>query len=490
MTISMLHRGSWLFCIVFTMLLLGCAPTTKLNVVMRLRPDQEAFFKTRIVKPFEKKYKCIVQIKSYQDPSTLPEILNAGRDSIDLVDPPISMTRSLVSKNLIAPLDEIIQPKELGDLRHEFFLMDVTALNGQSYFIPRYVETPVIVYLKSQMAEVAQYWEARKDEINRILISYNGKGLPRNYILEKDPAQWDYYDLFVAGYYWSQKEIQGQRRGRMALGAIGSPEAAQSLMDKCYQAGANQDGILRMSDDAVIDMFQWQSIFAKEGILNPELLKAHWSEKEIYEGFQSGELFFAEATQMEAFLIHGNGTKEMPGYLSNPDDMGIALMPHGNSVQLNAQGAPQREGHKSVGTRSWWWGVTRMSPHKNLAYQLAHFLSSTDNQIQECSAFGMVPVRQDLLGELGLMFGGGWTSELFQTASQQLVENKYTTMPLTEDFTELAKNYSDAYQNICLPGSTQKTSFEDIQKALDERYIPRQKQVLGPRYPARVLSSR
>ena len=41
-----------------------------------------------------------------------------------------------------------------------------------------------------------------------------------------------------------------------------------------------------------------------------------------------------------------------------------------------------------------------------------------------------------------------------------------------------------------LPGAGQKTRFEDIQKALEDRYIPRQRQILGAKYPERTLSAR
>ena len=35
-------------------ILIGCAPPLKLNVVMHLRPDQEDLFRTRILKPFSR----------------------------------------------------------------------------------------------------------------------------------------------------------------------------------------------------------------------------------------------------------------------------------------------------------------------------------------------------------------------------------------------------------------------------------------------------
>ncbi|MDB5106037.1 MAG: hypothetical protein JWP91_3726 [Fibrobacteres bacterium] len=482
----MVRLGTWLL---VAFIAVGCAPPAKVKVVMHLRADQERLYRDRILKPFEKKFKCVVDLQAYDDPAKLPELLSSG-DTVDLVDPPLAMTRTLVGRNLIAPLDGIVAPKELAELRKEYFLMDLGFVRGQTFFLPRFVETPVLIYLKSQVNEAVQYWDLRKDEINRALIRHNGKGLPRTYVLERDPSQWDYFDLFVVGYYWSNKEVQGQRRGRMALGPLGGPTAPQVIMDKCYQNGAGAEALLRMNDEPVVDMFQWQSVLIREGALNPNLVKSRWSDAEIREGFRSGELFLSEATQMEAFLIHGNGTPENPGFLANPEDMGVAMMPKGASVQLNDRGAALREGRRSVGTRGNWWGVTRRARDPKLAFQLAHYLSNTQNQILESTAFGMIPVRQDLLGEMGLMFGGGWTSDVFQMASQQLVENRFTVVPLIEEFTDLGQNYLNAYQEICLPGSGQKTRFEDIQKALEERYIPRQRQILGPKYPARVISAR
>lgn len=485
----MVRFCTWLISALFALLAMGCAAPARVTVVMHLRPDQEALYRARILKPFEKKQNCIVTLKAYEDPAKLPEMLAAG-DTIDLIDPPLAMTRTLIARNLVSPLEEIVPSKDMAELRKEYFLMDLGSVRGLTFFLPRYLETPVLIYLKSQVAEAVQYWDVRKDEINRALARYNGKGLPRNYALEKDPAQWDYFDLFVVGYYWSTKEVQGQKRGRMALGPVGSPATPQSLMDKCFQTGAAQDALLRMNDDAVVDMFQWQSVLVREGIFNPGLIKGRWSDDQIRQGFQSGELFLSEATQMEAFLIHGNGTAEMPGYLANPEDMGVALMSKGNSVLLDARNAALREGRRSVGTRGYWWGVPRQARNKQLAFQLAHYLSNTQNQIVESSAFGMIPVRQDLLGELGLMFGGGWAADVFQTASQQLVENRFTVAPLLEEFADVGQNYLNAYQDICLPGAGQKTGFEDIRKALEDRYIPREREILGAKYPARVVSSR
>ena len=467
----------------------ACSPPAKLRMLVHMPPAQKEQFQARVLKPFEKKNDCIIEIKTYEDPGELPALLSAPGDTFDLVNPPLEMTRALVGKNLITPLDEIADAKQMGEIRKEFFLMDLAGVRGQLYFLPRFLETPVLIYLKSQVAEAVLYWEIRRDEINRALARHNGRGLPTSYNLEKDPSQWDAFDLFVAGYYWSMKEVQGQRRGRVALGPMDGPRLAQGLMDKSFQGGASQEGILRMSDDQVADMYQWQSVLIREGIVNSNLLKNKWTVDRIRSGFQSGEIFLCEGTQMDAFYIHGNGTREMPGMLANPEDMGLAVMPKGGSLQLDSRGLPLREGRRSVGTRGWWWAVTRRATDKPLAFKLARHLGSTNSQIEECTAFGMVPTRQDLLGEMGLMFGGGWTSEVFQVASQQLVENHFTVLPMVEEYDDMARNYAEAYRDLCLPGPGQKTKFEDIQRALEERYIPRQRQILGGKYPGKVLSS-
>jgi ABC-type glycerol-3-phosphate transport system substrate-binding protein len=470
-------------------LIAGCAAPARIKVAMELRPGQEGLYKARMLKAFEKKHKCIVEIIPAPDPARLPAQLAAG-DTVDLVAAPLSMTRALVGRGLIAPLDGILATKEMGDLRKEYFLTELGSLGGRTYFLPRYLETPVIVYLKSKVAEAVLYWDIRRDEINRALARYNGRGLPRGYALEKDPSEWDWYDLFVAGWYWSAKEVQGQKRGRVALAALGSPGAPQALMDAGYLSGAGADGLLGMGDPGVADMFQWQAVLAREGVLNPALLKGRWTDAQVRDGFRSGELYLSAATQAEAFQIHGTGTADLPGSLPDPEDMGVALMPQENSLTLAPDGDPLREGRRSVGTRSYWWGVTRRARDPALAFELAHYLSNTENQVLESSAIGMIPARQDLLGELGLMFGGGWTAEVFQTASRQLVENRLTTAPLVEEFPEVARNYQEAYEEICLPGPGQKTRYEDVRKALEDRWIPRQRQILGAKYPAKALSAR
>ena len=239
--------------------------------------------------------------------------------------------------------------------------------------------------------------------------------------------------------------------------------------------GATSDEILKMKSDAVADMFFWHSVWIKENIFNPRQFDEAWSGSGIWKGFKTGDVFFSDMTQIDAFFVHGAGTVDMPGFLENPDDLGIALMPLGVSLDLNKKGEAKRVGSRNVTTGGWWWGIPKMAKNKKLAYELAHWITNTQNQIEGCSGFGMVPVRQDILSELSLMFGGGWITDIFYTASRQLVENKYTVIPKVNYFSEVGDLYIDAYYDIAVSGNVSPLTFNEIKRILKTQWSPKQK---------------
>jgi len=63
------------------------------------------------------------------------------------------------------------------------------------------------------------------------------------------------------------------------------------------------------------------------------------------------------------------------------------------------------------------------------------------------------------------------------------VENRLTVAPLVEEFADMSQNYLSAYEDTACPQTTRRPRFEDIQKALEDRWIPRQRQILGAKYP-------
>ncbi len=466
---------------IFTILCTHCASPKRLHMVVKMRLAQENDFHKNVLRPFEKSHNCKIIMQTYTDNKNLQEILDKNGDSLDLINMPLELMRFGVTQNKILALDKILTPEEGAEIKKEYFLTDLARIGGHTYFIPRQLETPLLIYSKAQVQEAVQFWENDRESIERVLVKANGQGLPKPYQLEKDPNEWDFYDLFVVGVYWRNKEIHGQKKGRIAIGSAWP----QALMDMAYLSGAKPEEVMRLRELAIVDMFQWQSLFVREGIFPAMLMRENWGSNELFKAWQSGDIFLSFMSQQDFFWLHGNGTSEIPGVIKDLNDIGVARMPKGLSLMQEPSGKPLRQGGRNVCTRSTWWGVGAKSQTPMIAYELAHYLTSTKNQIMESSAYGIIPARQDLLGELGLMFGGGWMSDFFSITSQQLVENRFTLFPLVDDYEVMDRTYMEALQEFGQVSRNQKWGFVEIEKTLQEKYIPRLQSIARPVSAAR-----
>ncbi len=472
----------------FSIFLSNCAAPQKMTVIIKMMPAQEKHFKERVIPGFEKEHNVKIDVQIMQKVNDLPQLIKAAdaTGGVHLVKVPFEMTRVLTGQKLVIPLDSILNEDELARLKNEYFLLDLVKIKKQYYYLPRKFETRTLLYLKSQVNDAATHWKTYEKQIQSSLKQQNGFGLPKSYSLEKDPNEWDFFDIYVVGFYWKSKEIGGAKMPRIAHRGKRYPGTALRLMDRAYQLGATPTDILRLNGQPIIDMFAWEALYAQKEIYNPKMTQEEWSGADIWKGFKTGDVFLSFMTQIDAFFIHGAGTQAMSGYIENPEDMGVAIMPQAVSLEINAEGQPARIGTRSITTGGWWWGIPRNTPSKELSFKLAHFITNTENQIEGCSGFGMVPVRQDMLSELGLMFGGGWISGVFHVASQQLVENKFTVIPLIDEYTDMGKIYIEAFYEICINGNSGEGGKIDpahIESVLAKKYIPMQRKVLGAKYP-------
>ena len=129
----------------------------------------------------------------------------------------------------------------------------------------------------------------------------------------------------------------------------------------------------------------------------------------------------------------------MPSYLPEEGDMGLAIVPQAVSFELDSTGKPLFEGTRSISTGGWWWGIPTTSPNPQLAYAFARFVTSRANQAKECSRFGMIPVRKDILNKLPEVFDQGWVGDIFKTAVTQVQTNGLTTVPLVAAYADEAR---------------------------------------------------
>jgi len=364
--------------------------------------------------------------------------------------------------------------------------VEVGTIHEKLYYVPRKLETRMMTYLKSKAGEAVKGWKKFEASINAALKEDNGYGLPSDFQLESAPNLWDYYDLFVVSYYWAHTPYHGIKMPRMAHRGKKYGGTVVGLVDRVYQMGGTSKDVLQMSADAVVDMFVWEAVYRKHGLYNPGMWQDPWSGGGIWNAMKDGKVFLAMMHQIDSFFIHGGTHPHMQGYLANPDDMGVAVMPGGGSFELDSTGHPYRIGGKKAGTSGWWWGIPKTTPDPELSVALAKWITNYDNHLSECRVFGLMPIRKDLSANLQKAFPKGWMADVFDVSVRQIKLNGDTTVPLLAEYSDVGKIYLSAWYDIVVGenyGENGNVDRDYIRRKLEKNYVPKVKAVLGSKYP-------
>lgn len=419
-----------------------------MTALISMMPDQTAYFKTEVIPVFEKEHHARIEVVSYGGPDSLEEYLGKFRTGAGLVKVPFERRSALVEKGYFKPLSDLLTPQQRAVFKNDYLLTSLGESRGTPYFIPRKFETRIMVYSKKRVEEALALWRKYKEEIDAEVKHYNGYGLPADFFLEDDPNAWDYFDFFVVGWIWSHTQYNGRAIGRVGLRGKRYSGTWLGIVDRIFQFGGDSSAVLAMSGDAVVDAFFWEAIYAAGGVYNPGMWEKGWSGADIWQAFADGEVFLSFMTQLDCFFLHGTGRDNLTGYFKNPDDMCVAIMPQACSATLSEMKVAQRSGSRAITTGGWWWGIPASSPDPKVSYELASFITSTPQQIQECTRFGMIPVRKDVLGDMTMLFGGGWISRIYETSFQQLMQNGLTTLPANPNLDRIGGVYLDAWYDI------------------------------------------
>lgn len=481
--------------VLFGVLIPGCNQTEKkeISILIRMMPAQQRFLREQLIPEFEKTNQCKVTISTFNSEWDIERILklesSKKKPSIALVKTPFEMTRLLVKKGLIQDLYSVMDSNQvLHDLAEYHQLATAFGFfEGKPYYIPRKLETRVLFYRKSKVAEAVSKFSAHKKRIEKELKEQNGFGIPAGYELEEDPAKWDFYDLFVVGSIWANEEYNGVKMGRMAHRGARYGGTALFLVDRALQLGASSDDVLRLAADKMVEMFVWERTFVRNGIYNEGMWQDPWKGANIYNAIKDGKVFAAYLQQIDAFLVHGwKDDPSMPSFLPEEGDMGLVSVPQAVAFDLDSAGNPAFEGTRSISTGGWWWGIPKTSPDAELAYKLARFITSRENQAKECSRFGMIPVRKDILNRLPEVFDQGWVGDIFKVSVDQVKTNGLTKVPLVAGYAEMSQNLIDAWYALCVEfkeSDDQVMDFSSLKMRLASDYLEKQKKILGKEFP-------
>lgn len=427
---------------------------TEMTVLIRMMDIQDLWFRQKM-EEFEKQNRVklnVVTFDQIEDVKGMIELeLKTGGEKIGLVKTAREMIYPLAKENLMIPLQGIVDSVQLAKDLVEYLPLAVKGgeIEGKVYYIPRKLETYLLFYLKSRVVDAVQNWEKQKPEIDTIMKEVNGFGLPEVYKLEEDPGHWDYYDLAVLGYYWAHNPYQGLNIPRIAHRGKRYAGTVNEMATRIFQLGGKANDLLKMNTDPVIDFFQWESFFVENGLYHPNMWEKGWSGGDIWRAISDGQVFLAYMHQIDLFFLHGGSDPTMLGYLSDPEDMGIAIMPQGVSLELRGDGKPVRKGFHKSNFYGWWWGIPVTSPDPALSYKLARFITSYQNQIEECTRFGMFPVRKDILDNIQKAFDSEWKQNIFELTRTQFEQGTENT-PDVSQWPQIQKTYLDAWYDLAV----------------------------------------
>ncbi|MBL8028095.1 MAG: hypothetical protein JNL74_16860, partial [Fibrobacteres bacterium] len=154
---------TFLLLLTAALLISSCGQTKQVTVILRMMPEQEKYFKERILPPFEKKNKCKVNVEAFDSPLSVDTMITARKGTVALVKMPFEATRRNAETGLYAPLDSLVTAKQVAELQEKYFLMPLAASHDKLYYLPRKFETRILVYLKSKVADARRGWGEHRE---------------------------------------------------------------------------------------------------------------------------------------------------------------------------------------------------------------------------------------------------------------------------------------------------------------------------------------
>ena len=449
---------------------------TPITILIRMMDSQESWFKQNILREFEKENHSKVIIKRFRNERDLIEILKSERDrtkkgNVSLVKTPLHLTLLLYKEKFVKSYENILRDLKVSESEIQSWLqktydeydpvaLEMSAFNTitgkKLFFLPRKLETRLIIYRKSKVTDAVKNWKKFKVQLDDIVKKENGYGLPKDYRLELDANRWDYYDLLVLGYYWKNTEYHGEKTARIVHRSKNYGGTILGIIDRALQLGASDADIYDMYSfsEAIVDVLHWEAIFRKynlyyEGMWEGDGLTGSG----IYESISENRVFLTWMHQLDSLLIFGSKKLGLRSFIKDRKDLGIAILPKGVSFELNHEGLPKRTGTRKAHTFGWFWGIPNNSPEPELALKLVEYITSHSSHLNECRNFFLIPVRKSVRNALTEVLNTDWKAQVYKKSIEQFEINGGRVVPRfkrLDDYEEFLHDYYDAFEEIVI----------------------------------------
>jgi maltose-binding protein MalE len=399
---------------VFIFYTLTKTPPPAYAIVAPISGPARVWFEETLLKEFERENHVRISVHTFESEyeSNLRPFLSAP-DTLHtlLVKIPLHYTGVFWQSDhqLLAPLAEQAASDGWSELDEHALQFGIHhAGDGKLYYLPAEYECNVLVYLTPRVEEAVAGWRRYQSAIDSTFFDLCGRHLPKDYVLEPDPNQWDTLDLLAASWFWANHSQAAPALPRFAFTGAKSYEMFSVLLDRALCQGASLEQALAAPLnldlhplDPVAELFYWDALFARAGLF----YKGIW----LGEGMRVSEI--VAAIQARAVYLAILPSRSL-GELAAVPDLGVATLPAGVSFT----GAPVS---KSGFSNIWFWAIPKTSPSYDLSQRLAKSLVSKQSQLRMREKLSSIPTHRQLLDGTAVSDDEIWAAVLEQIQLNQ-----------------------------------------------------------------------
>jgi ABC-type glycerol-3-phosphate transport system substrate-binding protein len=364
-----------------------------------------------------------------------------------LVLVPPECLRKLAKDSLVIGLSSVFDPDQLVDKLKGFdrLALQSGVVRGRLEFLPYSLECRLMFYRRSKVREALSAYQKYTREIDSLFRTENLLGLPAGYQLEIDPAKWDYYDLFAAGYFWSRDAHEFQPRMAHCGGYNWCSMAELMVKSLCF--GADTDDLFDPGADYSTELIRWESMYYKHGVYNRASQSSAWDTGKLAELFMENSLYLCNFEPVDIWGTILNGSERIDGDVEQAGDLAAAVMPRAVSLDVNINGRPEKIGYQYSNLDGFWIGIPVNSPNKDISVTLMNHLISETHQKEICRRFGAYPVLKKLSEDFRGCLDADWKVAVMNMAKKQFAIGAYP-FPARENLAHDPEVFYRAYYNL------------------------------------------
>ncbi|MBD3170627.1 MAG: extracellular solute-binding protein [candidate division Zixibacteria bacterium] len=443
-----MNRESFLILILLSLLLLltGCASEKDINkayILTSLSPEHAEMLAGAVGAPGEI-YDFKIEIINIDDPEqyydSLKSVLtNTVTGPVVALVPP-DKAQLLVNQSLILQLsnfvDEGVLKDDLASFTGESIKQGI--VEGKLYCYPYYISTILTFYHRDRVRDAVELYRRHYARMDSILKMENFEGFPVDYNLEINPSEWDYFDIFTAGYFWAHDSVsQKPHPGVAHYGGFNS-YLIRDFSVRNFCLGAKPSDLLNINHRHSIEQLRWESLFFKYGIYNRAFEDSSWGRYDLAERFINGDVYYCQLDVTDLY-------SRLPEDIPDKYDIHPAVIPRAVSLNIKFNGHPERIGYRFSILDGFMLAVPANSPNRELSFKIIQKLVSRDHQEDICRDFGCYPVRERLTSNLKEFVRPQWKLRVMETIRTQ-IEIGLIPEPMVGKYREDVREFYEAYR--------------------------------------------